>query len=715
LSGAGAPPVAVVLGPHEHDQDQRGTGDRHHVPQPQRRVSPATQGFVQATTNRSEMLLLSSYALVLSSRGPRRRRRVQAVLLVAFVGGLLAPAGAHAHAFLISSSPLQGARLASTPRDVVLSFSEPVVPGSEQVSVRRPGGGPVSSSHAVLHGALVREALPRQLSGVFIVSWRVLADDGHLTEGEFAFAAGSAASLPSVSAGNASRTPPEQEVLSALVFIGLALALGGLVSERLVFTGQLTGSRRPPVATGLTLALLGALAQLVLVAGQRAGGGFGSGVDLARVAGATGTRPGMLTAVLIVSLLLAGVTVRVRRYRWLGVVPLAVAVLTISLRSHAGTSGRAWAVGADAVHLGAVALWVGLLAHLVLSIRSTASEPGNRALAAAVRRYSALALPTVLVILAAGALDALAELRAPSDLVNTGYGRTLLIKGGVVALALSLALASRLLTLRGYSNFRFGLLRRLTLTEAIALVGVLLVAAILVNAAPPRSSAQAAIPAVVLGPPPVQGPALQLATLAGLGTVVGVTAAPDELRFRILRVEDPAPTDTRVTVHVTGTGRAADLSPRPCGPGCFAIRYRLRSGITRLVTRVAIPNWPSGSAEFDVPWPPQPAQPALLARIVRAMRAVRRMVLVEHVSSGPRAFASPTVYRGDGQTFIAGEPWTGGSVDVRPLDRPPYRRLAFSLPGSDIWVRITVDDRDRLLSEALVTPGHLIRRTFTYP
>jgi copper transport protein len=395
---------------------------------------------------------------------------------------------------------------------------------------------------------------------------------------------------------------------------------------------------------------------------------------------------------------------------------LVAATLAISVRGHAGTSGHAWAVGADALHLVGVALWVGMLTHLVLVVRSTAAEASRTAMAVAVRRYSALALPTVLVILAAGGVDSLAELTAPGDLVNTGYGRTLLVKGSVVALALGLALGSRLLALDNNPIVRFGVLRRLTRAEVAALLAVLVAAGVLVNAAPPRSSAQTEGPPLALGPPPMQGPTVQLAALAGLGTVVGVIAAPDELRFRVLRLEDPAPSGTRLIVDATGNGRPADLFPRPCGPGCFEIHYRLRPGTTRLVARVAIPDWPSGAAEFDVPWPPQPAQPELLARIVRSMRAVRTMVLVEHVSSGPRANARPTIYRGDGLGFIAGEPWSAGAVDVRPLDlQLPYRDLAFALPGSDIWVRVTIDARDRLRSETLVTPGHLINRTFTYP
>ena len=105
------------------------------------------------------------------------------------------------------------------------------------------------------------------------------------------------------------------------------------------------------------------------------------------------------------------------------------------------------------------------------------------------RRYAELALPTVLVVLATGVLTALAEFRSLSAVLDTGYGRTLLVKSGLVAGALCLALASRLFALRRNPGVDVSLLRRLTLLELALVAAVLAAAGLLVNLAPPRSSA----------------------------------------------------------------------------------------------------------------------------------------------------------------------------------------------------------------------------------
>jgi hypothetical protein len=135
--------------------------------------------------------------------------------------------------------------------------------------------------------------------------------------------------------------------------------------------------------------------------------------------------------------------------------------------------------------------------------------------------------------------------------------------------------------------------------------------------------------------------------------------------------------------------------------------------MTRISARVSIPHWPRGIAHFTIPWPPRPTQPRLLARVARAMRALPLVRLTEQVTSGPGATARSGTYRASGKSFMASEPFAAGAVDVRPLDRrPPYRRLAFVLPGSDIYYRIEIDRRYRLRRETIVSPGHLVRRTF---
>lgn len=406
-----------------------------------------------------------------------RLRRFFTLALTA-VAVCVVPAAAQAHSFLIRSQPEAGTRLAKAPALLELYFSEPFVRGSQRMSIRRPNGERIKLSRPSGHGAVVAQPLPRDLRGVFIVSWRVLSDDGHISLGEFALAAGSTAALPTTSTGGAG-TSVSEVAASWLIFIGLALALGGLLSERAVW------HRRPnestvaaaPVALGLALALLGALVELVLLAGNQRGRGFLAGFDLGALSDALGTRPGQLTLTLLGALAFAAVLLRLPRLRLAASLPLLVGVAAIAARGHSGTSAASWAVVADSVHLAAVAAWLGALAHLVLIV---ARAPHVRpVLAESTRRYSRLALPTVLIVLGTGVLTAIPEFRSFGAVVSSGYGQTLLVKAALIAAALLLALVARRRAVSGYPELRLPLLRRLTLIETSTLAVVLVAAAVL--------------------------------------------------------------------------------------------------------------------------------------------------------------------------------------------------------------------------------------------
>src|SRR5712691_2924176 len=205
---------------------------------------------------------------------PRFRRfsRLSLIVAAAAVAIVVFPAAASAHSFLIRSQPQSGSRLAKAPATMRLYFSEPFVRGSQHVTIRRGGGETIALPASRAAGAAIKQPLPPNLRGVFVVSWRVLSDDGHISLGEFAFAAGSAGALPSVS--NASQGTSKSEVAASwLLFVGLALALGGLLSERVVWrrTPVQRTVAAAPVAAGLALAAIGALLELILLAGNQRG------------------------------------------------------------------------------------------------------------------------------------------------------------------------------------------------------------------------------------------------------------------------------------------------------------------------------------------------------------------------------------------------------------------------------------------------------------
>jgi len=113
-----------------------------------------------------------------------------------------------------------------------------------------------------------------------------------------------------------------------------------------------------------------------------------------------------------------------------------------------------------------------------------------------------------------------------------------------------------------------------------------------------------------------------------------------------------------------------------------------------------------------MPWPPEPEDPALVDAVVRAMRGVLTVAFSEHVSSGPGTGAA---YQASmtGEQFVGQELYAaGGASGVRPWPGATGSRgLTFFVPGSYVWYSLGTDASGRILSEAIVSPGHLIERS----
>lgn len=629
---------------------------------------------------------------------------------------LALPEAASAHAFLVRSSPRAGDRLTESPSTLSLDFSYPTVPGSAMVSVRTAGGTPVPTGppQPSPEGTSLRVDLPPASQGVYLVSWQVLATDGATTVGEFAFGVGGAGPVTEPVASAAGSVAWMDLAAGWLLLSGAAVALGGLASEAIVWRRVTSPSGltppRAPVVPALVAAVIGAAWQAVEAFEAMVGapgGGAGRWSALLR------TRAGLLTVTTLALLLYALWLQPLRRLRMWGLVPLAGAVISVAARGHSSASGAWWAVPANAIHFTAAGLWVGALLHLVLVLRRLDREEWRTAFGAAARRYASLGLALVLVAVPGGILTAAAELSRPGDLVETAYGRTLLLKLMLIVLALGLALTARLRAFSPNPGARIGLLRRLTRIEGVVLLGVVSVSALLATLSPPRTARAVAD---LLGPAPLQGPVLRLAALAGqLSVYLG--AARDQLEIRVpvggggtgraeLKIEGHGP-----------TGNDLALDPRRCGAGCFTMRFPWGAGVTRLEVTVSAHDWIGGTARFDVPWPPAPDEPKLLARVVGAMRAEPTVSFTEQTSSGPDAVGAVRPIRISGTQLMELDPYgASGADDVRRLPgSSTLTQLTLYLPGSYIWARLWVDPAYRIQREEIVTPGHLIERTsFAY-
>jgi copper transport protein len=115
-------------------------------------------------------------------------------------------------------------------------------------------------------------------------------------------------------------------------------------------------------------------------------------------------------------------------------IPLVYLVLCPALAGHASTQSP---VGlnfpVNAIHVGAMAVWLGDLAALLLVLPAAtraAVSPADRGrlLAGPLARFSALALAMVALIMATGLIQAYVYVRHLGDLISTGYGRAVLAK-----------------------------------------------------------------------------------------------------------------------------------------------------------------------------------------------------------------------------------------------------------------------------------------------
>lgn len=134
-----------------------------------------------------------------------------------------------------------------------------------------------------------------------------------------------------------------------------------------------------------------------------------------------------------------------RRIGWTLVVGATLAcAATFALSGHAAavSSRRAIAVLSDAVHIVAAGGWVGTLAAVVFvglrAARRGPAEEHGPAAAALVNAFSPVALLCAGLLTLTGVVSATMHLGSIASLLSSGYGRTLLVKLGVLALVVGI-------------------------------------------------------------------------------------------------------------------------------------------------------------------------------------------------------------------------------------------------------------------------------------
>ncbi|GIG13581.1 transport integral membrane protein [Catellatospora methionotrophica] len=431
----------------------------------------------------------------------RGRAKVRGLLaVVAFLALTLLPASpAYAHAALLRTSPPAGSVVPEAPREVALTFSEPVSPVADKIRIVGPDGQRADRGKPTVDGNVVkiqvREDAPK---GTYLVSYRVISADSHPIPGGFTFSVGAPSATPTAVPDEKVDTTIRNLIAVAKVigYAGLVMLVGPVLVLTLLWPARLSqrGPRRVMWA-GFGTVAFATLAGLYLQAPYSTGGSlFGAtGSDLGDVLGsqygiALLMRLALLAvAAILVRPLLAGRDGVVDRVLLLAVA--AAAALTWPLAGHPAASPvPAVSVVVDALHLAGAAVWLGGLLMLVLFLLRRADNRELGAILPIWSRWAALAVSTVLL---AGVVSGLIQIGTPSALVDTTYGQLMIVKVVLVGLILVAAFFARRWTNNGAADNPRPLRRFVTTELAIAAV-VLAVTGALTQTTPARTAQETA-------------------------------------------------------------------------------------------------------------------------------------------------------------------------------------------------------------------------------
>ena len=404
-----------------------------------------------------------------------RRLVLLLALLVAFAAWLQSPALSEAHATLVRSDPPVNARLTDPPTVVTAFFSESLDNRLSSMQVFDGAGNRVDSGEVTFgpDPAQMSVAVQKLDPTFYAVQWKTLSSsDGHLLKGSIPFTVlnpdGTEPSGPHPSAEAASSfsltsARPGDVITKWVNLLGVLLVVGGL-GFALAVAGPASRSLSSPlreeslsarrrhlawaVWPGLGLLGVTAAAELLLQATRLGGLGFLDDV-LRTDWGDRWIQRQVLVALLVAAF--ATLQIRGARAGRAGEMILlgmfaggSLYLLLVAMVSHGSSiPGSFWATAVEFIHLLGATVWIGMLVQLLLLLwwvlRQRPAEARDELLLGHLRRFSPFAATSVVLLLASGSANALAQLPDLSALFDTVYGQVLIVKLSITAATLLVA------------------------------------------------------------------------------------------------------------------------------------------------------------------------------------------------------------------------------------------------------------------------------------
>ncbi len=593
-------------------------------------------------------------------------------LLAVVVAAGATPERASAHAAFVGAEPTAGGRAEASPRQVVLSFTEPLNGRLSRIELEALSTGKAvkTANLTAERSRLSVQPVTQLADGAYRVTWHtVSALDGHALEGTYSFGvrAPAAAGGQSIEQSPLARSGWLRIALRGALYVAVLLFVAALLLPRLV---RGNGGWLVPAALGddppvrarraREKALVGDVGWLAV--------GAAAGATLAEAVDAAGSfSPGTLSDFLLVNaaggarlavvvLLVGAVVLHRRRPRpamTLGVLALGA----IAASGHASSaSPRLPSVLNDWLHLTSGAAWLGGIGLIGLvwsgALRRASPQQRREVARLVLLPFGRVALPAFAVVTTTGLISLITQLGSLAALWQTAYGRLLAVKIAVVAVIAVLSamhawrLRPELLAAGDHGGSGRRERRHWRLLRAEPALGVCVIAivgALVAFPLPPRQlgevdEALAAAPACDPCPlPRPKADELPVATRAGSQLVAAWIRRSPGVVLGTLRVSD------RRGRPVAGAPRVDGASQASCGVGCQRFRVPDGGDVLRVTLRE---RGRSFTAELPARWQVGGSRAAreLLLRAQATMRRLRSVRQVEEVTSGPGSFAR-TTYR----------------------------------------------------------------------
>jgi copper transport protein len=510
-------------------------------------------------------------------------RRSLAVLGTTLITALCIGVGpADAHATLTSSSPADGAVVDVVPAEVVLTFDEAVRPLPGRMRVLGPDGTRADFGDPGVLGPSVRIALRTGgAKGTYVVSYAVVSSDNHPVDAAYTFFVGKRPTTETSDTGFKQTSGGWPDVALPIVrslgylglslLVGAALVLGSLwprradrgQAARVMWAGAVIIAGTTMIEFGLE----------ILIA---SGGGAVRWSDLQTfLTGRSGLTHAARLAVLPA---LAGVLGPITRgnarksQKFAATALLTAGMASYALAGHPGeTQAPLISVLADGLHIAAMSLWLGGLIMLIIFVLPRAADDE---LSMIVPLWSTWAGYAVFTLVLTGIAQSILQIGTLSLLLDTGYGRLVLAKAGLLAVILLIALGSRRMATAMAQSVSGGAprLRRLVTAESAGVLVILAVTAVLVQT-PPARAAEAAKAAT------------SATTLRMTSAVANVQLTIDPARRGLNRLDLHAVTPDGAPAHVkvwSGTASRPERGMKGLDLGLLALTSDHAVGQVRL-------------------------------------------------------------------------------------------------------------------------------------